>query len=599
MTAETIHSEDVSDLSDANSYLPPPLRSCDLVMKGGITSGIVYPTAICELAQEFRLRNIGGTSAGAIAAAAAAAAELGRASADGGFVQLAELASWLGRREQGTSNMLALFQPQAKTRKYFDLFMGQLRASSIPQRIGSLISIAARHFPIQTFVPLIGGLAIGLVPVLLGGGPWAIVGLTGWVLLGVVGTVVAVAWSASKGFVRDVAGNGYGLCRGSGHDRMPTQPQLTDWLSKELNRLAGFEEDAPPVTFGDLAAGGVRLQMMSTNLSFGTPVRLPFDERIYFYNPDQLSDYFPANVMRALNDASPAVEPDDPVGYSRFPEPEDTPIVVAVRMSLSFPVLLSAVPLWAFDYTTKNEAGEHPFKQVWFSDGGIASNFPLHFFDRPLPAAPTFAINLGTREELSPNQKENTYLPIHNLQGILPHRTDIDSLVGFLKAVLDTMQNWTDNGLTRIPGYRDRVVTLYHDSEEGGMNLEMDAETIGRLTERGQWAGWRLRTEFDFENHRWVRYRSIMELLQIFLAEYRDGFGATGPGVPTSFEDMITGDEPGSYRSDWSDALAEFARQRTYDGATSLTNISGEWEDKPLGTRAPNPTPTLRVTPDL
>ena len=41
-----------------------PRRFCDLVMKGGITSGIVYPKAVCELASEFTFRNIGGNSAG-------------------------------------------------------------------------------------------------------------------------------------------------------------------------------------------------------------------------------------------------------------------------------------------------------------------------------------------------------------------------------------------------------------------------------------------------------------------------------------------------------------------------------------------------------
>jgi hypothetical protein len=57
-----------------------PERFCDLVMKGGFTSGVVYPLAACELARAFRLKNIGGTSAGAIAAAATAAAELGHVS---------------------------------------------------------------------------------------------------------------------------------------------------------------------------------------------------------------------------------------------------------------------------------------------------------------------------------------------------------------------------------------------------------------------------------------------------------------------------------------------------------------------------------------
>jgi acetylglutamate kinase len=47
--------------------------NCDVLMKGGVTSGIVYPLALCRLAQQYVLRNIGGTSAGAIAAALGAA----------------------------------------------------------------------------------------------------------------------------------------------------------------------------------------------------------------------------------------------------------------------------------------------------------------------------------------------------------------------------------------------------------------------------------------------------------------------------------------------------------------------------------------------
>jgi len=56
----------------------PEDRFCDLVMKGGITSGVVYPPAIVKLAGQYRFKNIGGTSAGAIAAALTAAAEYRR-----------------------------------------------------------------------------------------------------------------------------------------------------------------------------------------------------------------------------------------------------------------------------------------------------------------------------------------------------------------------------------------------------------------------------------------------------------------------------------------------------------------------------------------
>ena len=37
----------------ADDFLAPNIRRlCDIVMKGGITSGVVYPLAICKLATE-------------------------------------------------------------------------------------------------------------------------------------------------------------------------------------------------------------------------------------------------------------------------------------------------------------------------------------------------------------------------------------------------------------------------------------------------------------------------------------------------------------------------------------------------------------------
>ena len=51
--------------SQAQRTKRPP---CDLVMKGGVTSGVVYPPVIVELAEKHEFVSIGGTSAGAIAA---------------------------------------------------------------------------------------------------------------------------------------------------------------------------------------------------------------------------------------------------------------------------------------------------------------------------------------------------------------------------------------------------------------------------------------------------------------------------------------------------------------------------------------------------
>ena len=92
----------IPDLLNPDSY---PRRgelteTCDLVMKGGITSGVIYPHTVCELATARRLVQVGGTSAGAIAAGGAAAAEYGRDthSPASGFPQLASLPSQLAEQ---------------------------------------------------------------------------------------------------------------------------------------------------------------------------------------------------------------------------------------------------------------------------------------------------------------------------------------------------------------------------------------------------------------------------------------------------------------------------------------------------------------------
>src|SRR4029077_18943429 len=70
------------------------------------------------------------------------------------------------------------------------------------------------------------------------------------------------------------------------------------------------------------------------------------------------------------------------------------PILLGARMSLSFPILLSAVPLYAANFEREPKEGKYPLEACWFSDGGLTSNFPIHFFDAPLPLRPTFGIDL-------------------------------------------------------------------------------------------------------------------------------------------------------------------------------------------------------------
>src|SRR5947209_12553724 len=81
-------------------------RFCDVIMKGGVTSGLVYPLALCRLATRYALKNIGGTSVGAIAASLAAAAEYRRRQTGSGegYAVLSRLPDFLKR--EGTLRAL-------------------------------------------------------------------------------------------------------------------------------------------------------------------------------------------------------------------------------------------------------------------------------------------------------------------------------------------------------------------------------------------------------------------------------------------------------------------------------------------------------------
>src|SRR6266851_3655618 len=120
------------------------MRKCDLVMKGGITSGIVYPAAVCELAREFQFVNIGGTSAGAIAAADYRRSEAG---SNAGFEALADLPRWLAERDGDRSRLLGLFQPAPALASLYDVALEWIASADAPAaKIGRVMVALLRSF---------------------------------------------------------------------------------------------------------------------------------------------------------------------------------------------------------------------------------------------------------------------------------------------------------------------------------------------------------------------------------------------------------------------------------------------------------------------
>ncbi|HEX7833484.1 MAG TPA: patatin-like phospholipase family protein [Thermoanaerobaculia bacterium] len=508
------------------------MKKCDLVMKGGITSGIVYPRAVAELAKEFRFVNIGGTSAGAIAAALTAAAEHRRQSqqSDAGFDALATLPKWLGHNDGGRSRLLSLFRPSPDAQGLFAIALAWIETPGT-KRAKSLATLRAlgRHFNRY------GSIALFIATVLI-----AISVATAWLLWdrtrivsigALVAIVITIAIAAIAFFIaaivemivtalRVLPRNGFGMCSGANG--------LTDWLATQIDEVAGTSE---PLTFGDLRKHGINFEMMTTNLTHGRPYRLPFDVRMFFFAPSEMRALFPERVVAKMiacapEDSKPITTPSGET-LVPFPSADDLPVIVATRLSLSFPILLSALPLWSVDYARRDVA--HHAERCWFSDGGITSNFPVHFFDAPVPRWPTFAINLAERTPRYHEDGQRMYVPTSNRGGTNEWWTPLESLPAFMNAILETMQNWRDNMTAKLIGRRDLIAHVLLAPNEGGLNLTMDAPTIESVASRGHEAGAAFRSNYDkaWPNHRWIRCLAFMGSLEGTLGQWSDAFDET------------------------------------------------------------------------
>jgi predicted acylesterase/phospholipase RssA len=589
-------------LQYAPSDFANPTKECDIIMKGGITSGVVYPLAITELAKDYRLRNIGGTSAGAIAAGLAAAAELGRDNPKGGFPELAKLPDFLA------GNLQRLFQPSPKTRPAFSVLLTWISpGGKIKKLLLTLLNLVRFHWFAFLLGALLGLALFWVVADWPSQGqllkpramPLRVFSALFWGFL-VAGIVLLVR------AIKAIQGNAFGMCSGMPAHEPANDPALTPWLAGLLNETAG--KTGGPLTFGDLQGREINLEVMTTNLTLGSPTRLPFSSREYFFHPEELRRFFPEDIVQWMEDHPFIPEKDrekadiqrivDETPYRPLPGPADMPVVVAARMSLSFPVLISAVPLYAVDWSLKRNREARDAKRApelgrcWFSDGGIGSNFPVHFFDGLLPSRPTFGINLRPFHPDHPkksDESENVRFPTEARQGILPAWTNIDGLKSFLVTIINTMQNWVDSTQMRLPGYRDRVVHVHLTDDEGGMNLTMPEERIEALTARGQAAGRALQT-IDWDDHRWIRYLTAMSQLGTRLERMEEIYSA-------GYDQFLAARDPNKTPYDRSQRWKTRALQATAD----LMSLVRSWRTPDRNLRldheAPKPEPELRIGP--
>lgn len=571
---------------------------CDLVMKGGITSGVVYPLAIAEISKAFRLRNIGGTSAGAIAAAAAAAAELGRQRHLGGnirddpdgFGEIEKLPAHLCAESQDKrgTKLLAFFKPKAELRPIFKLLTGMLAVKGGGARAMALITGAVAQYKLAAFA----GLFVGSVPLWFL--PFDRSTLPAWIWTAVFALLLAVALAARQAL--RAVGTGlprhyFGICSGMpGKDDEAPDEALTEWLSRYFDRLSGQEQAYPdqrkPLTFGDLKKHGINLEVMTTCLTMWRPFRLPFrddqhvrENNVFLFKETEFRELFPEHVVRWMVDhprpqrsaeeSKSRFSQLDFTGFSLLPVPDDLPVIVAVRMSLSFPVLLSAIPLYSVDFRKAPPPPEEKEKpeRCWFTDGGIGSNFPIHFFDAPLPTRPTFGLDLGSTEDA---EAQRVVFPEKNNDALLPYwrrfrdQDGFGAILGFLGSVVSVAKDWNHETLSHMPGFRDRIGLIRLTKEEGGLNLTMPAERIARLSDYGRqaglqfvrrfgdparWAPGMQPTAMNWENHQLIRLRLLLASLSEVMANLETASTALAADPPQDYKRFFSTDSgPRAYR---------------------------------------------------
>jgi predicted acylesterase/phospholipase RssA len=618
-------------------YENPPL-DCDIVMKGGITSGVVYPGAVDALARRYRFRSIGGTSAGAIAAAMVAAAEHSPQRA--GFADVAALPRELGECRDGRPLLRRLFQPEPANRALFGVLVGLLEGG---KGKGALALVTGfPRAPLLALALVVAAIVLGVV-----GAPGAIVVLI--IAVAVALLVVGTLRDAYRATLA-LADTEFGLCRLGPEAVGETTPALTGWLHAKLQHASG-RHGGPPLSFADLwgvtetdpeerrrrlvalsvdpSGRLVDLQMMTTDLTHGRPMRLPAPYQRHnprledggglFFDPAELARFFPGDVVDHMRQYAPETseataaelkQAGAPAGLVHFPAGPDLPVVVATRMSLSFPVLISAIPLWELRYQPGGVAPR--LRRVLFSDGGITSNFPVHFFDSPLPTRPTFALDLtgfdeGERPDRNDPGRSVADPAAVNVPGQEP-AAEIATLGGFFTALKDAAQNWRDNAQARLPGFRERVVRIKLAPGEGGLNLTMPPDKIAELSERGTFAGGRLVTLFSgapdgppqatrhWNDSRFARYRVTMSLTERWLRIISRGYGAQTDLVTVPYPERVQQgiDPPYAFPNQ---ATLDFAEAAT---SAYLAMVAGWSPGETLdGEGVPRPATTLRAVPPV
>ncbi len=458
----------------------------------------------------------------------------------------------------------------------------------------------------------------------------------------VAGDVPAlVTWLADR--IDDLAGIPAGADATAGSDLGTGRPALTFgelWLGR-LGTPSATELDTLRRAADDPQLRVIDLAIVTTNASQSRPYTLPFltAERAeregasrFLFCRTCLTAVLPVRVVTQMILSSPAQAREstcprhDGEVLQEVPDPWDFPVAAAARMSLSLPGLMRAVPLYTLDVESPGPlqdaygrvlAPPPPLPRVfvprvqWFSDGGLTSNFPIHFFDTLLPRWPTFGLTLDqvqTAPATSAGHRLAEWLTVPE-QDAAPRARSwrrVSGVGSFAGALLSTGLGWRDAMQSDLPGFRGRIAVVRQGAGEGGANLFMTQPAVLALGLRGYHAGLALRERFtggdgevagqtQTDRYRWIRlrmalreYRELSLDISARLPLYSDL--AASYRVPGALSSWFTPPlAPGTTDPAWPDAAAAVTHLRALSAGGVL-----DW-DTDYG--APPVDPDLRISP--
>ena len=229
-----------------------------------------------------------------------------------------------------------------------------------------------------------------------------------------------------------------------------------DWIKEKLSQKMGKEE----VTFGDLRRDGI-----------------PEDADPVFHHKLQV-------IVSDVTERRMVVLPRDykDLGWAH---PDNVPVALAVRMSMSIPLFFEPVP----------HVNQYTSREHTIVDGGMLSNFPVWLFDAPPgreAKRPTFGLKL-----IQKDTQAELVNPDFDLKSEFMKMLKRSETLGYFWSLVETMMEAHDR--------------FYIDQERFDKTIDIDTKGVGT-------------TEFELSNERKTElYDSGREAAHGFLDKFEAG----------------------------------------------------------------------------